>query len=151
MDLFRRHLGVKVCALILAVLVLGMGTLVIMNIRRERQALVSQNQEAARLLAGSISRSIQNGMLGGRPDIIRALVQELKAELKDVRRLEVYRRNGVEAFTDLDTVNQVSQLAGLNPQVVQRISLMQREPGAWGTHPLIARAIETIQPQEAEE
>jgi hypothetical protein len=130
MDLFRRHLGVKVCALILAVLVLGMGTLVIMNIRRERQALVSQNQEAARLLAGSISRSIQNGMLGGRPDIIRALVQELKAELKDVRRLEVYRRNGVEAFTDLDTVNQVSQLAGLNPQVVQRISLMQREPGA---------------------
>jgi hypothetical protein len=34
------------------------------------------------------------------PDIIRRLVHEMKAQLKEARRLEVYRRNGVEAFSD---------------------------------------------------
>jgi hypothetical protein len=47
-----------------------------------------------RLLGGSILASIENGMLEGRPDIIRQLVHELQAQLKDVRRIEVYRRNG---------------------------------------------------------
>lgn len=151
LDVFRRHLRAKVMALILAILVLGIGVLMILNIRREAEVLVSMNEETARLLAGSILRSIQNGMLGGRPDIIRALVQDLKAELKDVRRLEVYRRNGVEAFTDLDTVDQVNRRAGLDPEIIERISKMRREPGARSTNPLIARAIETIEPQEIEE
>jgi len=151
LGLFRRHLRAKVIALILAILVLGIGLLMILNIQREAEVLVSVNEETARLLAGSIMRSIQNGMLGGRPDIIRALVQDLKAELKDVRRLEVYRRNGVEAFTDLDTVDQVNRRAGLDAEIIERITRMRREPGARSTNPLIARAVETIEPQEIEE
>ncbi|HWU39304.1 MAG TPA: HAMP domain-containing protein, partial [Candidatus Acidoferrum sp.] len=151
LDLFRRHLRAKVIALILMILIVGVGILMILNIRREAKVLVSMNEETARLLAGSIIRSIENGMLGGRPDIIRALIQDLKAELKDVRRLEVYRRNGVEAFTDLETVNQVNRRAGLDAEIIQRISKMQREPGGRSTNPLIARAVETMQPQEADE
>ena len=151
LDLFHRHLRAKVIALILMILIVGVGVLMILNIRREAKVLVSMNEETARLLAGSIIRSIENGMLGGRPDIIRALIQDLKAELKDVRRLEVYRRNGVEAFTDLETVNQVNRLAGLDADIIQRISKMQREPGRRNTDPLIARAVETMQPQEADE
>ena len=151
LDLFRRHLRIKVIALILAILVLGIGALMILTIRREAEVLVSFNQETARLLAGSILRSIENGMLGGRPDIIRALVQDLKTELKDVRRLEVYRRNGVEAFTDLETMNQVNRLAGLDANVIEQISKMRREPGARISHPLITRAIETMEPQEIDE
>ena len=151
LNLFRRHLRTKVIALILAILVLGIGSLMILNIRREAEVLVSFNQETARLLAGSILRSIENGMLGGRPDIIRALIQDLKAELKDVRRLEVYRRNGVEAFTDLETMNQVNRRAGLDADIIERISKMRREPGPRSTNPLIARAIETVEPQEADE
>jgi class 3 adenylate cyclase len=151
LDLFRRHLRIKVTALILAILILGIGILMILNIRREAEVLVSLNEETARLLAGSILRSIENGMLGGRPDIIRALIQDLKAELKDVRRLEVYRRNGVEAFTDLETVDQVNSLAGLDADVMERIAKMRREPGPPSTDPLIARAIETMEPQETDE
>jgi hypothetical protein len=132
-----------VIVLILAILVLGVGVLMILNIRREAEILVSLNEETARLLAGSIMRTIQNGMLGGRPDIIRGLIQDLKAELKDIRRLEVYRRNGVEAFTDLETVDQVNRRAGLDAEIVERISKMRREPGARGTNPLIARAHRT--------
>lgn len=150
-DLFRRHLRVKVISLILAILILGFGVLVILNIRREAQAVVAGNKEAARLLAASIVSSIENGMLEGRPDIIRRLVHELKGELKDVRRLEVYRRNGVEAFTDLETVNEVNRIAGLDAGLIERISKMRREPGARISHPLFTRAVETISAQETYE
>jgi class 3 adenylate cyclase/HAMP domain-containing protein len=147
----RHHLRLKVSALIVAILVLGFGVLVILNIRRESQTLVTAHREAARLLGSSILTSIENGMLEGRPDITRQLVQELKAELKDVRQLGVYRRNGVEAFTDLETVNEVNRNAGLEPAMIERISRMQRAPGERLTHPLFQQAVQTVQPQEAEE
>jgi class 3 adenylate cyclase/HAMP domain-containing protein len=57
----------------------------------------------------------------------------------------------VEAFTDLETVNEVNQNAGLEPGMIERISKMQRAPGARVSHPLFERAVQTIQPQEVEE
>ena len=113
LTMFQRHLQLRVIALIVAILVLGFGVLVILNIQREAEVLVAGNRETARLLAGSIYKSIENGMLEGRPDIIRRLVQELKKELKDVRVLDVYRSNGVEAFTDLETLKEVNIDAAL--------------------------------------
>lgn len=150
-DLFRHHLRVKVISLILAVLILGFGVLLILNIRRESEALVAGHRETARLLTASIVRSVENGMLEGRPDIIRRLVQELRGELKDVRRLDVYRRNGVEAFTDLETVNEVNRLVGLDKELIDRIAKMRRQPGARISDPLFTRAVESMAPQETYE
>jgi class 3 adenylate cyclase/HAMP domain-containing protein len=150
-DLLRRSLQAKVISLILIILVLGFGVLATHHIRRDAGILVATNLETARLLAASILSSIENGMLEGRPDIIRRLTQELKAELKDVRHLEVYRRNGVEAFTDLETVNEVDRIAGLDKEVIERIRQMRREPGSRINHPLFARTVQTIQPQETYE
>ncbi|MBI3455653.1 MAG: HAMP domain-containing protein [Candidatus Rokubacteria bacterium] len=149
--LVRQHLRLKVIALIVAILILGFGTLVVLNIRREAQLLVAGHRETVRLLAGSILASIENGMLEGRPDIIRQLVQELKSELKDVRRIDVYRRNGVEAFTDLETVNEVNRIAGLDRELIDRITKMRREPGARISDPLFTRAVATMEPQAFEE
>ncbi|MBI4013507.1 MAG: HAMP domain-containing protein [Candidatus Rokubacteria bacterium] len=149
--LFRRHLRLKVISLIVAILVLGFGILMVLNIRREAQTLIAGHRETVRLLGGSILASIENGMLEGRPDIIRQLVHELQAQLKDVRRIEVYRRNGVEAFTDLETVNEVNRIAGLEPALIERITKMRREPGARISDPMFARAVETVEPQEVEE
>ena len=151
LDLLQQRLRVKVIALIAAILIVGFGVLVIVNIGREAQVLVDTNHETARLLAASILGSIQSGMLQARPDVIRRLVQDLKSELKDVRRLDVYRANGVEAFSDLETLNKVNELANLDPEVVQRISRMRREPGERISHPLFTRAVETITPQETYE
>ncbi len=150
-DALRGHLRVKVIALIVAILILGFGVLVILNIQREAQVLVAANREAADLVATSILSSIENGMLQARPDIIRRLVGQLKTQLKDVRQLDVYRRNGVEAFTDLETLSQVQRIANLDAEVVQRIARMQREPGARITHPKFTEAVQTIAPQETEE
>ena len=118
LDLLQRRLRVKVIALIAAILIVGFGLLVIVNIRREAQVLVGTNQETARLLSASIVGSIQSGMLEARPDVIRRLVGNLKSELKDVRRLDVYRRNGVEAFSDLETLDRKS--TRLNSSHIQK-------------------------------
>ena len=70
-DLFRTRLRAKVLTLILFMLIVGFGVLLILNIRREAEVLVATNRETARLLSASILTSIENGMLEGRPDIIR--------------------------------------------------------------------------------
>lgn len=145
--MFQRHLQLRVIALIVAILVLGFGVLVILNIRREAEVLVAGNRETAQLLTASIQKSIENGMLDGRPDIIRRLVQELRKELQDVRVLDVYRRNGVEAFSDLETLKEVN----LDAALVEQISKMRREPGKKISDPLFARAVETVTPQETYE
>lgn len=147
----RHSLAVKVTLLVAAILIVGFGTLVILNIRKEAEVRIAKNQETARLLAASMMTSIENGMLEGRPDIIRRLVHEMKAELKEVRRLDVYRRNGVEAFTDMETVNEVDRRVGLEPDLIERISKMRREPGARINHPLFSRAVETVEPQQTYE
>jgi class 3 adenylate cyclase/HAMP domain-containing protein len=145
------RLRLKVTALIAAILVLGFGGLLILNIRQEARTLVAGHQETVRLLAGTILAAIENGMLEGRPDIIRQLVRDLKAQLKDVRQIDVYRRNGVEAFTDLETVREVDRIAGLEPGLVARITQMRREPGARIDHPLFQEAVRQEQPRAVEE
>jgi class 3 adenylate cyclase len=145
------RLRVKVLALTGAILGLGFGVLVALNIRHETAALIASHRDAARLLAGSIHSSIESGMLEGRPDIIRRLVQDLRTELREVRRLDVYRANGVEAFTDLETVTRVARLRGLDPTVIARISERRRVPGVPVRDLLFARTVETAAPHETYE
>jgi class 3 adenylate cyclase len=151
LALFGQNLRLKVGALIVAILIVGFGALMIVNLQRETRTLIAVHRETARLLGGSILASIENGMLQGRPDIIRQLVQNLSTELKDVRRIIVYRRNGVEAFTDLETVNEVNRIAGLEQDVIDRISRLKRDPGERLSSPVFQRAVQTLEAQEVEE
>lgn len=151
MQMFRHTLRVKVISLTLAILVAGFGSLVILNIRSASQALVAGNRETAELLTASITKSIENGMLEGHPDIILRLVQELKTALRDVRVLDVYRRNGVEAFSDLKTVEEIEAGGMLGESLVQRLMKMRRTPGKTINDPLFTRAVETIVAQETYE
>lgn len=146
-EMFRRHLQLKVISLIMAILILGFGVLVIFNIQRESNFLTSKNRETSRLLAKAIVESIANGMLEARPDITRMLVQDLKAELKDIKHLEVFRIDGVEAFSDLSTFQEVDQFYNLDQAVRERIIRMERVPGKTLNHPLFTKAVATIQPQ----
>ncbi len=151
MKWLRQSLSFKVAFLIAAVLIIAFGALFLFNVRREEGIRVEKYRETARLLATSMMTSIENGMLEGRPDIIRRLVAELKSQLKDVRGLDVYRRNGVEAFTDLETVNEVNAIYGLSPELVKSISKLSREPGKRISDPVFRRAVETMQPEEVYE
>jgi hypothetical protein len=99
----------------------GFGVLLVLNIRQETSDRIHKNRETARLLANSISASVENGMIDGRPDTIRRLVQDLKTQLKDLRHLEIYRRNGIEAFSDLETVKELDLAGYLSPDLVETI------------------------------
>src|SRR5216683_2962354 len=144
----RIRLTTKITVLIILVLIIGFGVATILTIRRESELLVEQNKMAARQLIGTLVSSIETAMLSERPDITRGIIDDLR-NTNVVQGLVVYRRNGVEAFTDLATLREVSKEAELPKGVMASIEKMRREPGRTMAGPLFTRALETLQTQEA--
>jgi class 3 adenylate cyclase/HAMP domain-containing protein len=144
----RLRLTAKITVLIVVVLIIGFGASTIVTIQRESDLLVEQSKDSARRLVATVVASIETAMLQERPDITRGLIQELKSS-SPVEGLAIYRRNGVEAFTDLETLRQVSREAELPKDVVASIEKMRRAPGEAMTGPLFTRAVQTLQTQEA--
>lgn len=144
----RARLTAKITILIILVLIIGFGVSTILTIKRESELLVEQNKVAARQLIGTLVSSIETAMLSERPDITRGIIDDLRRS-KLVQGLVVYRRNGVEAFTDLATLREVSKEAELPKGVMASIEKMRREPGRTMAGPLFTRALETLQTQEA--
>lgn len=138
----RHSLPIKVTSLVVVILVLGFGGLMIVNIQRESSSRVAKYEDTARLLATTITTSIQNGMLESRPDIIIRTVRDMRQKLKEVRGIELYRRNGVPAFTDMETAEAVNKYTGLEPELIQRISKMRAASGPPINDPLFTRAVE---------
>src|SRR5512145_1338695 len=101
--MLRSRLALKIALLIVAVLILGFGASTIWTIQREAELVVEQAKVAARRLTATLVASIEGAMLQERPDVTRTVIQELRAS-SPVEEFTVYRRNGVEAFTDLETV-----------------------------------------------
>src|SRR5436309_12082117 len=72
----------------------------LVTIQRESVALIDQNKIGARRLTMAVVASVEGAMLQERPDVTRTMIQELKSSSL-VEGFTIYRRNGVEAFTDL--------------------------------------------------
>ena len=87
-------------------------------------------------------------MLQERPDVTRTVIQELRQN-SPVDAVDIYRRTGMEAFTDLTTAMEVDKNAGLAPEVMSNIKKMAQPPGKKINDPLFARAVETVAIQEA--
>lgn len=146
--MFRSKLAAKITLLIVAVMIVGFGASTVWSIQREQALLVEQSKVSARRLTATLVASIEAAMLQERPDVTRTVIRELKSTTP-VEGLAVYRRNGVEAFTDLATLDEVKRNAELSPEVVANIEKMQEPAGAPMTGPLFTRAIETLQTQES--
>jgi class 3 adenylate cyclase/HAMP domain-containing protein len=146
--MLRSRLAVKIELLIIVVLVAGFGLSTIISIQRESSLLVEQNILAARRLTATLVASIEGAMLQERPDVTRTVIQELRQN-SPVEEFTVYRRTGVEAFTDLSTAMEVDKNAGLAPDVMRNIQKMARPAGPAMTGPMFDRAIETLTTQEA--
>lgn len=146
--MLRSRLALKIALLIVAVLIVGFGASTIWTIQREAELVVEQNKIAARRLTATLVASIEGAMLQERPDVTRTVIQELRAS-SPVEEFTVYRRNGVEAFTDLETVTEIDQVTGLAPEVVENITRMARAPGVPLTGALFERAVQTLATQES--
>jgi signal transduction histidine kinase len=147
LRLLRRHLQAKVLSLIVVILIVGFGVLGVWNIRMQSAVLLEQRKEAARGLADAIVKSIESGMLEGRPDIVRVLSRRLHT-VKEVEEITIFRTNGVEAFADLATLEQVQRDASLEPEVVDKIRRLEARPTRTMTHPLFQQAVERVETQE---
>jgi len=145
---FRSPLALKIGLLIVVVLIVGFGVSTLLAIQREAALLIEQNKIAARRLTATLVASIEGAMLQERPDVTRTVIQELRQN-SPVDSFDVYRRTGVEAFTDLSTAMEVDKNAGLAADVMSNIKKMARPPGKKIDDPLFARAIETVATQEA--
>src|SRR5215475_5041000 len=150
-------LAARITLLIVVVLIIGFGASTILTIQRESTLLLELNKRSVRRLTDTLVASIEGAMLQERPDVTRGLIQELK-NLRAARAqggtgglesLTIYRRNGVEAFTDLSTLEEVQKNAELSKEVLANIARMQERPGATMSGPLFARALETLQTQES--
>jgi class 3 adenylate cyclase/HAMP domain-containing protein len=144
----RLPLVVKIALLIVVVLIVGFGASTILTIQREKALVVEQSKMSARRVAATLLASIEGAMLEERPDVTRKVIQQLRAS-SPVEEFTVYRRNGVEAFTDLSTAREVSKNASLAPDVLANIAKMERPAGPPMTGPLFTRAVETLTTQEA--
>ena len=146
--MFRSPLALKIGLLIVVVLMVGFGVSTLLTIQREAALLIEQNKIAARRLTATLVASIEGAMLQERPDVTRTVIQELRQN-SPVDSFDVYRRTGVEAFTDLSTAMEVDKNAGLAADVMSNIRKMARPPGKKIDDPLFARAIQTVATQEA--
>jgi class 3 adenylate cyclase/HAMP domain-containing protein len=144
----RGNLAVKISVLIVVVLIIGFGASTIWTVQREAELLVEQSKMAARRLTATLVASIEGAMLQERPDVTRTVIQELKTSTP-VEGLTVFRRNGVEAFTDLDTALEVDRNAGLAPEVLANIRKMARAPGQTAAGPQFTRAVDSRRIQES--
>ena len=145
---FRSRLAAKIAVLIVVVLIIGFGLSTLWAIQREKDLLIEQAKISARRVTATLIASIEGAMLQERPDVTRTVIQELKAH-SPVEEFSIYRRNGVEAFTDLETALAVDKSAGLSKDVLDNIKKMARKPGEAMTGPQFTRAVETVQLQES--
>jgi class 3 adenylate cyclase len=146
--MIRSPLTLKIVLVIEAVLIVGFGTSTVLTIERQHAALLEQSKAEARRVVAVVVASMESAMLQERPDVTRVMLEELR-QASPVAALEIYRRNGVEAFTDLSTLHEVERNAGLPEEVFKKIASMRREPGRVLSGALFARALETQQPQES--
>jgi class 3 adenylate cyclase/HAMP domain-containing protein len=144
----RSRLAFKISVLIVVVLILGFGASTILTIQRESALLLEQSKMAARRLTATLVASIEGAMLQERPDVTRTVIQELKTS-SPVEGLTIFRRTGVEAFTDLATAMEVNKNAGLSKEVMDNIRKMMRPPGQTATGPLFTQAVESLRTQES--
>jgi signal transduction histidine kinase len=147
LGFLRRHLQAKILSLIVAILIVAFGVLGVWNIQYQSAALLKQSKEASRGLVDAIVQSIESGMLAGRPDIVRVLSRDLHT-VRGVEQVTIFRTNGVEAFADLATLEQVQREASLEPEVVDKIRKMEVRPTRNMSHPLFQKAVESVETQE---
>src|ERR1041384_4300340 len=145
--IFKSKLAAKILLMIVAVLIIGFGTSTVWTIRRQTELLVDQNKMAARRITAALVASIEGAMLQERPDVTRTVIQELRERFAHGG-VDIFRRNGVEAFTDLETATFVDKNAGLPKDVLANIKKMARPPGESVTGPLFTQAVQTLQTQE---
>ena len=111
--------------------------------RYQEQTLLMQNEVTMRKLSDTVAAGLQSVMLAGSADIAQAFADRLKL-VPEVKEFNILRTNGVEAFRDSKTINDVNTRRGeeqFQPREKEEvIRIMSADD------PDLQRAIETQKP-----
>jgi adenylate cyclase len=108
LSAIRSRLELKVLLLIIAVLMIGFGTYVVLSIQRESEALIAQQRDQLRIATEALTAGIRNVMLTGKSPFAVEMVNDLRNNVKFVD-VTIYDRFGREVF--------LREGEGVNPDV----------------------------------
>ncbi len=99
---------VVIAALTLITLAVGFGTVLAFNLSATSESLREQDTKAGHDQTATLERAISANMVEGRADVVRNLVQKLRAT-PDVSMMEVVRTDRTLAYVDGDTRTAVAK------------------------------------------
>lgn len=106
-----RSLGVRLAVVISAVLFLLMSVAGLWLDRQLTDAMRGEEVRQAQIHGSTLLASLQTLMLNGQGTLARSWLDRMHGEAGIIN-IEVYRRDGVEAFTDVSTVQAVNDYLG---------------------------------------
>lgn len=105
-DMEVKRLNFKILGPVSLILVVGFGAFSLLLWGQEHADTLRAVEESSRQLTFILAKSVQHLMVQGRADIVRQLIEECR-KLPEIEALALYRRNGLPAFHDLDTLHTV--------------------------------------------
>lgn len=96
--IIQERLEYKILLLITAVLIIGFGGYVILNIQRESEQMVNDHHEKLWIYSETLMAGIRNVMLTGKAPFAAELVNDVRQNLKAFGDLTIYDRLGREVF-----------------------------------------------------
>ncbi|MFZ3072573.1 MAG: methyl-accepting chemotaxis protein [Thermodesulfobacteriota bacterium] len=114
--MLRKSLLLKILSITIAITIIGFIVLISKVLVEGEKGLIKEKAQTAELLTQPLLNTIYKDMLDERADMVRHLVENMKA-IKGVRRIQVIRESGEEAFQDFKTLNAVEEEYGkLKPE-----------------------------------
>lgn len=109
--MFRKRLELKISAVVVGIFTIGFALAISINLQETKRNLLELNREKVMAVTLLITKSIQNIMLLGDGQAAGDLISDMKA-IHEVENIIILKTNGMEAFKDLDTINQVNAVLG---------------------------------------
>ncbi len=108
---FFKTLKGKAALFILALSLFGMVTLVAVLMKTTRSMQMEFQNAKVRLVEDFVMGTLRPIMLAGHGDMMSELMSNYK-DIQDIKRIEIVRVNGIEAFTDSETMEKVNGILG---------------------------------------
>lgn len=88
----------KIIAIVVATLLAGFSTLVLMSMKKEKSDLIDANRSKTELVAASVISSLGGIMMTGDPQAVGGVIDDLRA-VEGISEIRVYNSDGMEVYT----------------------------------------------------
>lgn len=110
--MFRKSILSKILGVVISIVVIGFSVILYTVIVQEEKGLIGEKKRASELLSQLIIHDINTDMMDERADMVRHLIEDMKAS-KNTERVQIIRSNNTEeAFQDLKTIRAVEKEYG---------------------------------------